>query len=143
MPWILGRNAFGFRSRMASTAACLTASWLLLLQQDRQLQWSQYRPLAKHSQYSLRQREFLQLQCFWAVGGRALCCTCRLQAVVCQHLLIRLACWELCRATATLPKIDQQEGKEACCPAGLEVKWALACCVRPRWLSRTARQAAK
>jgi len=49
---------------MDSTAAWRTCSLSLLLQQLTQLQLSQYRPLAKHSQYSLRQREFLQLQCF-------------------------------------------------------------------------------
>lgn len=63
LPWILGLKALGLRSRMASTAACLVASFSRLLQQVMQLQWSQYRPLAKHSQYSFRQRLFLQLQC--------------------------------------------------------------------------------
>ena len=62
--WIFGRKALGLRSRMDSTAAWRTCSLSLLLQQLTQLQLSQYRPLAKHSQYSLRQREFLQLQCF-------------------------------------------------------------------------------
>ena len=52
----------GLRSRIASTAACRVPSLDWLLQQPTQLQPSQYRPDAKHSQYSFRQREFLQLQ---------------------------------------------------------------------------------
>jgi hypothetical protein len=65
LTWIFGRKAFGLRSRMASIAAWRTISLSLLLQQLTQLQPSQYRPDAKHSQYSFRQREFLQLQCFF------------------------------------------------------------------------------
>ena len=51
LTWILGRNALGFRSRMASTALCRVPSFSRLLKQLRQLQASQYRPDAKHSQY--------------------------------------------------------------------------------------------
>jgi hypothetical protein len=36
----------------------------MLLQQPLQLQFLQYSPLAKHSQYNFRHREFLQLQFF-------------------------------------------------------------------------------
>jgi hypothetical protein len=39
--WILGLNAFGFRSKMPSTACCRTASFSWLLKQFRQLQLSQ------------------------------------------------------------------------------------------------------
>lgn len=50
-PAILGRKALGLRSRMASTADWRTPSFCWLLQQPTQLQPSQYRPEAKHSQY--------------------------------------------------------------------------------------------
>mmetsp|Transcript_25271 Transcript_25271/g.74640 ORF Transcript_25271/g.74640 Transcript_25271/m.74640 type:complete len:218 (-) Transcript_25271:98-751(-) len=66
LPWIFGRNALGLRSRMASTALCRVPSCSLLFMQLTQLHESQYRPDAKHSQYSLRHREFLQLHCFRA-----------------------------------------------------------------------------
>ena len=49
--WILGLNAFGFLSRMASTDDCRVASFSRLLKQFTQLQLLQYRPDAKHSQY--------------------------------------------------------------------------------------------
>ena len=48
---ILGRKALGLRSKMPSTAACRVVSCSWLLQQLTQLQLSQYRPDAKHSQY--------------------------------------------------------------------------------------------
>ena len=48
----LGRNAFGFRSRVAATACLRSGSVSQLLQQPEQLHASlQSRPLAKHSQY--------------------------------------------------------------------------------------------
>jgi hypothetical protein len=50
-PAILGRKALGLRSSIASTAACRVVSCSLLLWQFMQLQPSQYRPDAKHSQY--------------------------------------------------------------------------------------------
>ena len=53
--WILGLNALGFLSKMASTALCRVPSFSRLLKQLTQLQASQYRPEAKHSQY-LRDR---------------------------------------------------------------------------------------
>jgi hypothetical protein len=62
--WIFGRKALGLRSRIASTALCLVPSFSRLLKQLTQLHDSQYRPEAKHSQYSLRHLEFLQLHCF-------------------------------------------------------------------------------
>lgn len=49
--WILGLKAFGLRSKIASTADCRVLSFSMLLQQLTQLQPSQYRPDAKHSQY--------------------------------------------------------------------------------------------
>lgn len=48
--WILGRKALGLRSKIASTAAWRVPSFAGLLKQLAQLQFSQYRPLAKHSQ---------------------------------------------------------------------------------------------
>ena len=51
MAWIFGLKALGLRSRMPSTAACRVVSCSWLLQQLTQLQLSQYRPDAKHSQY--------------------------------------------------------------------------------------------
>lgn len=58
VPWgllaILGLNAFGLRSKVASTASLLAASFSTLLKQFTQLQPSQYIPDAKHSQYLLK-----------------------------------------------------------------------------------------
>ena len=54
---ILGRNAFGLRSRVASTASCRTAAFSILLQQLEQLQLLQWSPEAKHSQYLCAKRE--------------------------------------------------------------------------------------
>lgn len=48
---IFGRNAFGLRSKVVSTASLLDASCSTLLWQFVQLQPSQYTPDAKHSQY--------------------------------------------------------------------------------------------
>lgn len=61
---ILGLNAFGFLSRIEEMVSFLTDSFSILLQQLLQLQFLQYSPLAKHSQYNFKQREFLQLQFF-------------------------------------------------------------------------------
>lgn len=58
VPWgllaIFGLNAFGLRSKVASTASLLAASLSTLLKQFTQLQPSQYIPDAKHSQYLLK-----------------------------------------------------------------------------------------
>lgn len=43
----------------------LIDSFSMLLQHPLQLQFLQYSPLEKHSQYSFRHREFLQLQFFF------------------------------------------------------------------------------
>lgn len=64
VPATLGLNALGLRSNTASTAPWRTSSFALLLQQSLQLQLSQYTPDAKHSQYSFKHLEFLQLHCF-------------------------------------------------------------------------------
>ncbi len=58
---ILGRKALGLRSRMPSTAACRVVSCSWLLQQLTQLQLSQYRPDAKHSQYLRAGRQGLKI----------------------------------------------------------------------------------
>lgn len=50
----MGLNAFGLRSKVASTASRLAASFSTLLKQFTQLQPSQYIPDAKHSQYLLK-----------------------------------------------------------------------------------------
>ena len=62
LTWILGRNAFGFLSRMASTALCRVPSFSRLLKQLRQLHASQYRPDAKHSQY-LQYNSVREIRC--------------------------------------------------------------------------------
>ena len=59
---IFGRNAEGLRSSVCSMARLRISSFSGLLWQAWQLQPKQYWPEAKHSQYSFRQREFLQLQ---------------------------------------------------------------------------------
>ena len=59
---ILGRNALGFLSRMAAMVSLRMDSFSMLLLQPLQLQFLQYSPLAKHSQYNFRHFEFLQLQ---------------------------------------------------------------------------------
>ena len=64
---ILGLNAFGFLSKIAAIVSFLTDSFSMLLLQELQLQFLQYSPLAKHSQYNFKQREFLQLQFFLPV----------------------------------------------------------------------------
>lgn len=52
---ILGLNAFGFFSKRAAIACCLTVSVAGVFAQPWQLQFaSQYPPLAKHSQYLLQ-----------------------------------------------------------------------------------------
>lgn len=66
---ILGRNALGLRSRMDSIADWRLSSFVLLLQQLLQLHPSQYLPEAKHSQYSFKHLEFLQLHCFLLVAA--------------------------------------------------------------------------
>jgi hypothetical protein len=61
---IFGRNAFGFRSSVCSIADCRSCACSTLFLHPAQLHASQYFPLAKHSQYSLRHFEFLQLHRF-------------------------------------------------------------------------------
>ena len=61
---ILGLKALGFLSNIAEIVSFLRASFSILLQHPLQLQFLQYSPLAKHSQYSFRHFEFLQLQLF-------------------------------------------------------------------------------
>jgi hypothetical protein len=61
---IFGLNATGFLSKIAAIVSFLTDSFSILLQHPLQLQFLQYSPLAKHSQYSFRHLEFLQLQFF-------------------------------------------------------------------------------
>ena len=53
---ILGRNALGLRSSVASTASLRIASFSTLLLQLVQWHPSQYVPEAKHSQYLRRSR---------------------------------------------------------------------------------------
>lgn len=89
---IFGRKALGFRSSVDSTASWRMMAFSTLLQQLVQLQLSQCRPEAKHSQYlsgagelekfrssrrgdeqggatyNFRHREFLQLQFFFFMG---------------------------------------------------------------------------
>ena len=62
---IFGLKALGFLSRIAAIVSLRTDSFSMLLQQLLQLQFLQYSPLAKHSQYSFRHLEFLQLQFFF------------------------------------------------------------------------------
>jgi len=71
---ILGLKAFGLRSRTSATVFLRMLSFSTLLQQPLQLQFLKYSPLEKHSQYSFRHREFLQLQFFlvfvyWLAGA--------------------------------------------------------------------------
>ena len=61
---IFGLNAFGFLSRIAEIVSLRTDSFSILLQHPLQLQFLQYSPLAKHSQYNFKHLEFLQLQFF-------------------------------------------------------------------------------
>ena len=65
---IFGLNAFGFRSSTSAMVFFLIDSFSMLLQHPLQLQFLQYSPLEKHSQYNLRQRECLQLQFFFPVA---------------------------------------------------------------------------
>ena len=62
---ILGLNALGFLSRTSAIVFFLIDSFSMLLQQPLQLQFLQYSPLEKHSQYNFKHREFLQLQFFF------------------------------------------------------------------------------
>ena len=61
---IFGLNAFGFLSSVCSIACCRSCALSNEFLHAKQLQSSQYRPLAKHSQYSFKHFEFLQLHFF-------------------------------------------------------------------------------
>lgn len=75
---ILGLNALGFLSRIIAMVSLRIDSFSLLLQHPLQLQFLQYSPLAKHSQYNFKHLEFLQLQFFLPV----FCCEDEIPGVV-------------------------------------------------------------
>lgn len=64
---IFGLNALGFLSSIMAIVSLRIDSFSILLQQPLQLQFLQYSPLAKHSQYNFKHFEFLQLQFFFPV----------------------------------------------------------------------------
>lgn len=66
---ILGLKAFGFLARVSLIALSRTAAKSKLFWQSVQLHPSQNNSLAKHSQYNLRHRDFLQLQGFRLTDG--------------------------------------------------------------------------